>query len=334
MPKRKLGHSDLEVSCIGLGLMGMSDFYNPGKGNKDEEYIKTIGAALDLGINYFDTSDIYGLGHNEELLGKAMKLYGREKFIVGEKLGVMRGADGSWLGGNGSREFLRKSVDTALQRLQTTYIDIVYFNRTDPKTPIEDTIAALAEMVKEGKIKHIGLSEAGSDVIRRAHKIHPLSAVQTEYSLWSLDVEAKVLPTCRELGITFVAYSPLGRGFLTGKLKSYEDLEPTDMRKHMPRFSKENFPKNLELVQKLDEIAKHKNCTTSQLALAWVLSRGNDIVPIFGTTRIESLKENALAVNVHLSEEEKKKIDELIRSFEVQGTRYPEHGMRAITTNQ
>jgi aryl-alcohol dehydrogenase-like predicted oxidoreductase len=311
----------------------MSDFYSTQAKDQDEEHLKTIKAALDIGINYFDTSDIYGLGHNEELLGKAIARFGREKFIVGEKIGVVRLPDGSWRGTNGKRDFLRQQIDTALKRLGTTYIDLVYFNRNDPNTPIEDTIAALAEMVKEGKIKYIGLSEHGSESIRKAHAVHPITAVQTEYSLWSLDVEAKVLPTCRELGIGLVAYSPLGRGFLTGKIKSPADLADNDFRKHLPRFSAENFPKNIELVHKLEDIAKQKGCTTSQLAIAWLLSKGKDIFPLFGTTKIASVIENAEAAKVTLTEEELKKINELT-TFPTQGTRYPAQALAAITTDK
>jgi len=313
--------------------MGMSEFYSTGKSrDKDEEHIKTIKAALDLGINYFDTSDIYGCGHNEELLGKAMQRYGRENFIVGEKLGVVRTEDGAWKGVNGSRDYVRKSVDNSLKRLQTNYIDLVYFNRSDPNTPIEDTVGYLAEMVKEGKIKYLGLSELGPDAIRKAHKVHPISAVQTEYSLWSLDVEEKVLPTCKELGISLVAYSPLGRGFLTGSIKSLDDLAPDDYRRTLPRFSAENFPKNIELVQKLQDMAKHKGCTPSQLAMAWLLHKADNVFPLFGTTRVESLKENTLAVNVKLTEEEMHKLNELANG--VVGGRYPAYAMHAITTNK
>jgi len=312
----------------------MTDFNASTKAkDKDEENFKAIKAALDLGINYFDTSDIYGMGDNEELLGRAMQKFGREKFFVGEKIGIMRGPDGAFKGPNGTREYLRKSVELGLQRLQTTYIDLVYFNRFDPNVTIEETMGALSEMVKEGKIKYLGLSEASTDQIRRAHAIHPISALQTEYSLWCLDIESKVLPTCRELGISIMAYSPLGKGFLTGKIQKYEDLSADDYRRHWPRFSPENFPKNIHMVHKIEEIAKSKNCTPAQLALAWLLAVGNDIFPLFGTTRAASIEENAGAVNVKLTPEEVKKIHE-IADVEVYGTRYPEFAMKMIGTDK
>src|SRR5208337_2427297 len=287
MRYKKLDNSSLTVSAIGLGCMGMSEFYGP---RNEEESIATIHLALDRGVNFLDTADMYGTGHNEELVGKAMK--GRRNDIVlATKFGNVRGADGSFLGINGRPEYVRRACEASLGRLNVETIDLYYQHRVDANVPIEETVGAMARLVEEGKVRCLGLSEAAPATIRRAHRTCPITALQTEYSLWSRDPEDEILPTCRELGISFVAYSPLGRGFLTGRFKSVEDLGPEDFRRNHPRFQGENLERNLELVRRVEQMASEKGCEASQLALAWVLAQGEEIVPIPGTTRRAHLED-------------------------------------------
>jgi aryl-alcohol dehydrogenase-like predicted oxidoreductase len=320
MQQRKLGTQGLTVSAMGLGCMGMSEFY----GSSDEgEAIATIHRAIDLGVTFLDTADMYGPFTNEKLVGKAIRDR-REGVVVATKFGNMRGEDGAFLGVNGRPEYVRKSCDDSLQRLGVDVIDLYYQHRVDTKTPIEETVGAMAELVRAGKVRYLGLSEAAPATIRRAHATHPISALQTEYSLWSRDPEDEILPTVRELGIGFVAYSPLGRGFLTGQIRSVDDLEPGDYRRRSPRLSGENFAKNLDLVKKIEELAREKGVTPSQLALAWVLHRGDDIVPIPGTKRVKYLEENARAMEVRLSDEELRHIDEIAPKGITAGDRYPD----------
>ncbi|MEO8034714.1 MAG: aldo/keto reductase, partial [Acidobacteriota bacterium] len=291
MQKRKLGSQGLAVSAIGLGCMGMSEFYGS---TDDAQSIDTIHRALDLGVNFLDTADMYGPFTNEKLLGKAMAGR-RDSVVVATKFGNERNPDGSWRGINGRPAYVRKSCDDSLKRLGVGHIDLYYQHRVDPNTPIEDTVGAMAELVDAGKVRYLGLSEASPKTIRRAHAVHPISALQTEYSLWSRDPEDEILPTVRELGIGFVAYSPLGRGFLSGQIKSMADLEEGDYRRNNPRFTGENFQRNLDVVKRIQDIAKAKGVTPSQLALAWLMTRGADIVPIPGSRRIRHLEENVAA---------------------------------------
>jgi aryl-alcohol dehydrogenase-like predicted oxidoreductase len=326
MEKKKLGSQGLEVSHLGLGCMGMSEFYGS---NNDEESIKTIHHAVDLGITFFDTSDMYGPFKNEELLGKAFKGI-RDKVVIASKFGILRTGDPNVRAINGRPEYVKSSCDASLKRLGVDYIDLYYQHRIDANTPIEDTVGAMADLVKEGKVRFIGLSEAGPNTIKRAHKIHPLTALQSEYSLWSRDPEDEILTLVKELGIGFVAYSPLGRGFLTGRFKTVDDLEQNDYRRVSPRFQGDNFKKNLKLLDTINEIAKTKGVTPGQLALAWVLAQNNFIVPIPGTTKAKHLDENIAALEIKITEEELSKIDKLLPAGSASGTRYPESMMSLL----
>jgi aryl-alcohol dehydrogenase-like predicted oxidoreductase len=324
--KRQLGRNGPEVSAIGLGCMGMSEFY--GSGN-DEQSIATIHHALDQGVTFLDTADMYGPFKNEELVGRAIRGR-RDQVFLATKFANVRGPNGEFLGVRGDPEYVRSACEASLKRLGIETIDLYYQHRVDPNVPIEDTVGEMARLKDEGKIRHLGLSEAAPQTIRRAHSTHPITAVQTELSLWSRDSEAEVIPTVRELGIGYVAYSPLGRGFLTGQFKSPDDFGEDDFRKNHPRFQGENFQRNLDLVREVEQMAQEKGCTTAQLALAWVLAQGEDIVPIPGTRHIKYLDENIGALEIKLTSEELKRLDEILPPGAAAGTRYHARGMETI----
>lgn len=323
MRKRTLGSRGLTVSSIGLGCMGMSEFY----GSADEkEGINVIHRALDLGINFLDTADIYGLGRNEELVGRA--LHGRrEGVVLASKFGIVRNYLGQSVGVNGRPTYVRSACEASLKRLRTDVIDLYYQHRVDPETPIEDTVGAMCDLVREGEVKYLGLSEASVATIRRAARVHPISALQTEFSLWSSEPETEIIPALRELGIGFVSYSPLGRGFLSGRFKTPEDLPEGDWRRTNPRFQGKNFEQNLKVVKELEKIAQQKNCTPSQLALAWVLAKGDDIVPIPGTKHVGYLEENIRALEIRLTNEELNDLDRVFPPNTTAGDRYESMAM-------
>jgi aryl-alcohol dehydrogenase-like predicted oxidoreductase len=328
MTERELGRSGLKVSAVGLGCMGMSDFYDP-KQMDDAESVRVIHRYLDAGGNFLDTADMYGVGRNEVLVGKAIK--GRRgQVVLATKFGQVRGTGGEFLGVRGDPPYVRECCDASLKRLGVDVINLYYQHRVDPRVPIEETVGAMAGLVRAGKVRHLGLSEAAPATIRRAAKVHPITALQTEYSLWSREAEEAILPAVRELGVGFVAYSPLGRGFLTGRFKALDDLPADDRRRDVPRFQGDNFRKNLELVKKIEELAAAKGCTPGQLALAWVLAQGEDIVPIPGTKRLKYLDDNLAAVNVRLTAEELAQIDAVLPAGAAAGSRYNDQALQAI----
>ncbi len=326
MEKRKLGEGGPEVSALGLGCMGMSEFYGP---RDDKESIKTIHRALELGINFIDTADMYGPHTNEQLVGKAL-VGKRDQVVLATKFGIVRSDDPAKRSINGRPEYVRSACEGSLKRLGVDTIDLYYQHRVDVDTPIEETVGAMAELVKEGKVRYLGLSEAGPDTLRRASKVHPITALQTEYSLWTRDPEDGVLAACRELGIGFVAYSPLGRGFLTGRFKKFEDMDETDYRRFSPRFQGDNFKKNLDLVEHIEKLAAQKKCTPAQLVLAWLLAQGKDIVPIPGTKHQHYLEDDAGATSVSLTDAELKMIDEIAPKGAAAGLRYPKEAMNFV----
>ena len=324
---RMLGHTSVSVHPVGLGCMGMSEFYGPSE--SESASIQVIHRALEMGANFLDTADMYGRGHNEELVGKALKGK-REQAVLATKFGIRRGADGEFLGISGRPEYVRAACDASLKRLQVETIDLYYQHRVDPTVPIEDTVGAMAELVKEGKVRYLGLSEVGEKTLERAHAVHPITAVQNELSLWSRDYETTVVGVCERLGISFVAYSPLGRGFLTGQIKKFEDLAHDDWRRNNPRFMGDAFKRNLQVVDRLKAWAEKKNVTTAQLALAWVLSRGSRVLSIPGTRSIRRLEENLKSVDVGLSASQFAELDSLLPPDTFVGTRYPPASMSTL----